>query len=142
MPGVKQKSNKMYNKILQDAVHYKSRIKPRKILLYILCDFCCTPGIYTVKYPDDDNKSDRNMYVLTIKDKYSKFINMHFVGLNMNDRHTFLHGMELTKYLPALYVYLPLSFPNIIFIHNSHCTHSRVFAFHFIPVLNYSNNMF
>ena len=106
----------MYHRILQDAVHYKSRIKPWKILLYILCDFCYTPGIYTVEYPEDDNTSDRNMYILTIKDIYSKFINMDFVGLNMNDRYTLMHGMEHTKYLSVFYVYLPLSFPYTIFI--------------------------
>jgi hypothetical protein len=32
-----------------------------KILLHILCDFCCAPAVYTVGHPEDNHTSDRSM---------------------------------------------------------------------------------
>jgi hypothetical protein len=44
----------------------------------IVCDLCCTAGIYTVEHLEDGHTSDRNMYVLTMRGIYNSFKNVHF----------------------------------------------------------------
>lgn len=40
-------------------------------MLCVLCDLCCTPGIYSVEHPEHGHRSDRNMWVLRVKDIHS-----------------------------------------------------------------------
>ena len=46
-------------------------------MLYSLHFYCETPWRWSHEY--------RNLKVLTIKDTYNNFVNVHFVGLCMND---------------------------------------------------------